>query len=346
MTRTTNGQPLRVGVFGATGYTAREAIDILLRHPAFEVACVTSRREDRPALGEVHPSLAGRSGLVVEALDAREVAQRCDAALCCLPHAASAAAVRELVDGGVRVVDLSADFRLRNLPTYERWYDTTHPAPGLLEGAAYGMPEFFAGAIREAAVVANPGCYPTSALLALRPLAVDGLLDPDATVIVDAKSGVTGAGRSASDATHFPETNENFKAYKVGAHRHQPEIRQGLSKTLGDDGPAVLFTPHLVPMNRGILATCYATLRAPMSQDDLLARLASAHEANPFVRIGERLPETKHVAGTNYADISARVEGRTAIVICAIDNLLKGASGTAVQNLNIMFGLDEATALR
>ncbi|MFG0274863.1 MAG: N-acetyl-gamma-glutamyl-phosphate reductase, partial [Phycisphaerales bacterium] len=311
-----------------------------------DVVCATSRREDRPALGEVHPSLAGRSDLVVESLGATEVAERCDAALCCLPHAASAEAVRDLVEGGVRVVDLSADFRLRDLATYERWYDTTHPAPGLLEGAAYGMPEFFAGAIREASVVANPGCYPTSALLALRPLAVDGLLDPGAAVIVDAKSGVTGAGRNASDATHFPETNENFKAYKVGAHRHQPEIRQGLSKAMADDGPPVLFTPHLVPMNRGILATCYATLRASISQDDLLARLARAHEANPFVRVGERLPETKHVAGTNFADISARVDGRTAIVICAIDNLLKGASGTAVQNLNIMFGLDEAAALR
>lgn len=346
VTQTTNGQPVRVGVLGATGYTARDAIDIVLRHPAFEVSCVTSRREDKPALGEVHPSLDRRSDLVVEALSPAEVAERCDVALCCLPHAASAAAVRDLVERDIRVVDFSADFRLRNLATYERWYDTTHPAPGLIEGAAYGMPEFFAGQIREATVVANPGCYPTAALLGLRPLAVDGLLEPGVPVIVDAKSGVTGAGRTASDMTHFPETNENFKAYKVGAHRHQPEIRQGLSTTLGDDGPGVFFTPHLVPMNRGILATCYATLQEASSDDDLLAHLASAHEANPFVRISDRLPETKHVSGTNYADISVRAQGRQAVVLCAIDNLLKGASGTAVQNLNIMHGLDETTALR
>lgn len=346
MKRTINGQPLRVGVLGATGYTAREAIDILLRHPALEIACVTSRRDDRPALDEVHPALAGRSDLIVEALSPAEVAERCDAALCCLPHAASAEAVRDLVERAVRVVDLSADFRLRSAATYARWYGAEHPAPALLESAAYGMPEFFAGRIREASIVANPGCYPTSALLALRPLAVDGLLDPDAPVIVDAKSGVTGAGRSSTDDTHFPETNENFKAYKVGDHRHQPEIAQGLSQTLAQDAPPVLFTPHLVPMNRGILATCYATLREAMSEQRLLDHLAAAHESSPFVRVGQRLPETKHVAGTNYANISVRVRGSTAIVICAIDNLLKGASGTAVQNLNIMHGLDETTALR
>ena len=258
---------IRVGVIGATGYTGLELLKLLLRHPQVEIVALTSRQEQQP-ISDIHPQLVGRCELRLENVPPAELAGRCDCVFSCLPHAASAEACAELVAAGTRVVDFSADYRLNDVQVYEKWYATTHPDPARVPTTPYGLPEWFADQIVTAPLVANPGCYPTSAILALGPLLKAGAVASD-DLIVDSKSGVSGAGRTPKLSFHFPECNENFSAYNVGKHRHTPEITQILS-TIAGRQVGLIFTPHLVPMDRGILTTAYARRSDGRSEADLL----------------------------------------------------------------------------
>ncbi len=335
---------IRVAVLGASGYTARELFRLLLSHPQADVVLATSRTPDGQTVGDVHPSLRGRVELALSDPSAEEIASAADVAFCCLPHGASAAIVRGLVDLGVKVIDLSADYRLGDAETYKRWYGVEHPDGAALGRVAYGLPEMLREEIRGAALVANPGCYPTAAILALAPLLRAGLIERDG-IVIDAKSGISGAGRTLSVAAHYVEANESVTPYKIGVHRHTPEIERILGMVTGEaSGVGVVFTPHLVPMDRGLCATCYG--RATGAHDDAAIKetLLAAYEHEPFVRVVDA-PSTGHVVGTNFCDVSATRVGSTIVAIGVIDNLVKGASGAAVQNMNLMLGLDETMGL-
>lgn len=333
----------RVAILGATGYSALELIRILLRHPQVEITTVTSRQEGNPPIAAVHPSLAGRLDLCCEDLGPTAVAARADCVFACLPHGVTAMHVPQLLATGARVVDLSADYRLKDAALYQEWYGEQHGDPQRLAEAVYGMPELFRAQIPAARLIANPGCYPTGPSIALSALLKAGLVEPS-DIIIDAKSGVSGAGRQPKLTTLFPECNENVSAYNVGRHRHTPEIEQNLRLASGQDA-AVIFTPHLIPMDRGILATVYARPRGNASEPQLFDALRAAYGSEPFVRVVDHLPGTKDTSGTNYCDITVRrVRDRVVLITC-IDNLIKGAAGAAVQNFNLMFGYPEATAL-
>jgi len=337
---------IRVGIVGATGYTALEAARLLIGHPQARLTAATSRADAGKCISEIHSSLAGRCEVTVETLDAKRLADQCDVVLCCLPHGASAETVKQLVEQGLRVIDFSADFRLSSVGLYEEWYDVKHPWPERVGKTVYGMPEFFADQIREADVVANPGCYPTSAILPLAPLVESGLVENE-DIIVDSKTGVSGAGRSAKLATMFCEANESISAYSVGHHRHQPEI-DDLVLRITNKKVATTFTPHLVPMDRGILSTIYVHAAKAAGSNPAEAAMEcwqTAFADSPFVRPVDHLPATGHVSGTNYVQMTARNSANRMILVCAIDNLAKGASGAAIQNMNVMFGLDEAVGL-
>lgn len=334
---------VRVGILGATGYTALELIKLLLRHPHVEMTVLTSRQEGRPAVGAVHPQLFGRLSLALEDLTPQEVARRADCVFSCLPHAASAEAVCQLLEAGARVVDFSADYRLDSAASYREWYEHDHPDPARVGPTVYGLPEWFRERIVGASLVANPGCYPTSAILALAPLLRAGLIEPH-DLVVDSKSGVSGAGRTPKLNTHFPECNESLSAYSVGRHRHTPEIDQVIRRATGQE-VSVIFTPHLIPMDRGILTTAYARPTRDVSEAELFAALRDAYQSAPFVRVRESLPATKDVAHTNFCDITVRRVRQRVLTISCIDNLIKGASGAAVQNFNLMYGFPETTAL-
>ena len=332
-----------LGILGATGYSALELIKILLRHPEAEIVALTSRQEGSPHVGMVHPQLAGRLDLRLENLDPNSVAARCDCVFGCLPHKASADVVPSLLDAGTRVVDFSADYRLNDPETYAEWYGQKHPDPGRVAGTVYGLPELFLDDIVEADLVANPGCYPTSAILALAPLLKAGLIEPKG-IIVDSKSGVSGAGRTPKLTTHYPECNESVSAYNVGRHRHTPEIAQILGNASGQE-VEVIFTPHLIPMDRGILSTTYSVPTRKVTEERLNATLREFYADRPFVRVVDHLPATKDTVGTNFCDMTARVVCGHVLVISCLDNLIKGAAGAAVQNFNLMFGFPETTAL-
>ena len=332
---------IRVGIVGATGYTALEAARLLLQHPEASLTVATSRAEAGKRLSEVHPSLAGRCEVVIESLDPDRLSDQCDVVMCCLPHGASAETVGQLVKRNLRVIDFSADFRLSSQALYEQWYDVKHPHPELMGSAVYGMPEFFADSIRTADIVANPGCYPTSAILPLAPLVRDSLIE-SADIIVDSKTGVSGGGRSAKVAMLYCETNESIAAYGVGNHRHQPEIGDLVQRITGQT-TQVIFTPHLTPMDRGILSTIY--VKPTGSARDVMQCWLDTFSSSPFVIPVDHLPATKHVSGTNFVQLAVRESGDRLVLICAIDNLAKGASGAAVQNLNVMFGFDQRLGL-
>jgi N-acetyl-gamma-glutamyl-phosphate reductase len=334
---------IRVAVLGASGYSALELIRILLRHPDVEITTLTTRKTEYRPVGEVHPSLAGRLDLRLENLPLSAVAERADCAFCCLPHGASAAAVKELLPRGIKVIDLSADYRLNDGAEYQKWYGVEHQDADRMAKTVYGLPEIYRDQIKASQLVANPGCYPTSAILALAPLLRAGAISPDG-IIIDSKSGVSGAGREPKPHLHFPECNESVSAYGVGTHRHMPEIDQVLSD-VAKASVRVVFTPHLIPMDRGILTTCYATPTVGRDDESLLSILQEFYANEPFVRVSSLLPSTKNVALTNFCDITARnVRGRV-IVISAIDNLVKGASGAAVQNFNLTHGFPETAGL-
>jgi N-acetyl-gamma-glutamyl-phosphate reductase len=333
---------IRIGILGATGYTAVELIKILVRHPEVEITALTSRQEGSPHVAAVHPQLAGRLDMRLEDLEPNQVAARCDCVFSCLPHGASASAVRQLLDAGKRVVDFSADYRLTNADVYAEWYGQKHADPEHLPQAVYGLPELFGELIPPAQLIANPGCYPTSAILALTPFLKADLIDPS-SIIVDSKSGVSGAGRTPKLMTHYPECNESVVAYNVGRHRHTPEIDQVLS-TVSQKNIQVVFTPHLIPMDRGILTSAYALPTRELKEELLLSTLRDFYAGKPFIRVVEHLPATKDVAGSNFCDITARLVRGRVIVFSCIDNLIKGASGAAVQNFNLMYGFPETAS--
>ncbi|HMP01549.1 MAG TPA: N-acetyl-gamma-glutamyl-phosphate reductase [Gemmatales bacterium] len=338
---------VKVAVLGGSGYTAGELLELLLRHPGAEIAAVSSREETRaaaPLVSDLHPRLRGRLDLACETLTADDCVQRgIQCVFGCLPHGASAAAIGPLLDRLIRVIDLSADYRLSDPSIYAEWYGHPHGDLGHLPWAVYGLPELFKDKLPAARLVANPGCYPQSAILGLAPLLHERLIDL-ASIIIDSKSGVSGAGRNPSPTTHFPECNESVAAYNVGRHRHTPEIEQLLTHVAGQPVQA-LFTPHLIPMDRGLFSTLYAQPTRPVTEGDLLLLYRRFYADAPFVRIGTRLPSTKDTLRTNYCDLVPRVVRDRIVVLSCLDNLRRGASGVAVQNFNLMFGFPETTAL-
>jgi N-acetyl-gamma-glutamyl-phosphate reductase len=321
-------------VFGAGGYTGALAARLLHRHPSFELQFLTARGEAGRRLDELYPH--HRVPLMLEELDLDRHAG-VQAAIVAYPHGAAAPLVAALREHGVKVVDLSADFRIRDLDVYREWY-RPHPAPALLHQAVYGLPELYRESLRSAELVANPGCYPTATLLALAPLARAGAI---ADVVIDAKSGVSGAGRAATDKTHFVTVDENVTAYGVPHHRHTPEIEQELA-ALGAE-LTVTFTPHLLPLDQGELVSCYVTLAQKAQTLDVEQLYHEAYDDEPFVELAAAPPGVRDVRETNICRISVHRDRRAgrAIVFAAIDNLWKGAASEAIQNLNLMFGLDE-----
>ncbi len=340
---------LKASVVGATGYLGGEVIRLILNHPSLSISHLTSNSSAGMPIHAYHPSLRGVTDKTFVAYDAEAVARDSDVVFCAVPHGAAMGVVSELLElkDTIKVIDLSADYRISDAHTYETWYNVSHSAPSLLSEAVYGLPELYGAEIAGARIVANPGCYPTSAILGLAPLLASGTIDPY-SIILDSKSGVSGAGRGLSQITHYPECNESIKAYAVGTHRHTPEIEQECSKLSGT-GVVLSFTPHLVPMNRGILTTAYCTLAAGADPGDIPAMYASYYADAPFVRVLEpgTLPETRAVRGTNFCDVQAIYDKRTGrvVVISAIDNMIKGGAGQAIQNCNILFGLPQETGL-
>ncbi len=335
------GQKIRIAVGGGTGYSGVELLRLLALHPHVELVRVTSEQHAGKFLEEVYPAFRGRLSIRLEPLDAGR-GERVDLFFSALPHGTAANACLAALRAGARVVDLSADFRLRDPDLCRRWYGE-HPAPGVLAEAVYGIPEFAREKIRGAKVVANPGCYPTGALIALVPLARAGAIG-ESTIVVDAKSGASGSGRSARTDLLFCEVEEGLHPYNVGRHRHQPEIEQELAAVGGPS--SIVFTPHLVPIRRGLLSTIYIPLG---KRDDPAEIYRAAYADEPFVQLlgADVFPDVRDVRGTNQVQMGWKaLDGsRTAVVVTAIDNLGKGAAGQAVQNMNAMFGFDERTGL-
>ncbi len=337
---------ISVGVIGATGYAGAELVRILSGHPHVNLTVLTSRQYTGVRFDQVYPAMRGRVPLICEALSMERIKDACQVIFTALPHKIPMTIIPELIANGKTVIDLSADFRFNDPCVYESVYES-HTAKELLGDAAYGLSEVYSKTIRDATLIGNPGCYPTSALLPIIPLLRSGMIDLR-SIIIDAKSGVSGAGRSLSIGTHYCQVNDSFKAYKVAEHRHNPEIDAILSRE-ASESVRVLFVPHLVPMTRGMLTTLYAGLKNQVTADDIRACLDAFYGSCTFVRICPQgsWPETLHVRGTNFCDIGFKLDekhGRV-IMISAIDNLVKGAAGQAVQNMNIMFGLDEGAGL-
>jgi N-acetyl-gamma-glutamyl-phosphate reductase len=337
------GEMVKIAIVGATGYTALELIKILLNHPQAEIAALTTRQEGSPRIEAVHPSLSGRLDVPCENLSPAQIAARARFVFTALPHVAAMEIVPDLLAAGCRVVDLSADYRLNDAAVYEKWYGHAHTDPGRLGKTVYGLPELFHERIPKADLVANPGCYTSTAILGLAPFLCQGLIDPQ-DIIIDAKSGVSGAGRAPKLNILYTECNESISAYSVGNHRHQPEIEQVLSDASGKP-VTVTFTPHLVPMDRGILCTMYARPLRPLTNADALGAVRTFYEGKPFVHVVDHLPATKDVSETNYCHITCRITQGRLIVLSTTDNLLKGASGVAVQNFNLMNGFPETMGL-
>lgn len=336
----------RVAVVGATGYAGAELVRILAGHPETELTVLTSRQFAGVRFDQVYPAMAGRVDAVCREFSTGLVCDNADFVYMALPHKLPMALVPDILKHGKKVIDLSADFRFNDVDLYESAYQP-HSARDLLDSTVYGLSEIYAEQIKTAALIGNPGCYPTSVLLPLIPALRQGLLDP-ATIIADAKSGVSGAGRSLALASHFCEVNESFKAYKVAVHRHNPEMNAVLSRE-AHAPVSITFVPHLVPMTRGMLTTIYATPAQGVQQQDILDCYRKAYHGRPFIRLcpEDRLPDTLHVRGTNFCDIGFRFDenNRRLILISAIDNLVKGAAGQAVQNMNLMLGFDETAGL-
>ena len=337
---------MKVGILAVTAYSGLELVRILRRHPQAEIASVTGRSTAGKKLSEVFPHLASLDLTITE-----DLTGSIDVVFSALPAAASAEKIAPLLRDGVKAVDIGADFRLKDLEEYRRWYKVDHPCPEYVEEAAYGLPELNRHEIAAARLVANPGCYPTAAILALAPAVKAGIIEPD--IIVDAKSGVSGAGQNISREYLYSEVNESLRAYAVEGHRHLPEITQELGRLDTTADLAVTFLPHLAPMTRGILASCYARLREDAVGSGAAAEAAvreiysSFYKGEPFVTVAQSPPSTKHTLGNNNCVVYPAVDTRTnrLIAISCIDNLVKGAAGQAVQNMNLMFGLPEGEGL-
>ena len=334
---------IRVAIVGASGYTGAESIRILLRHSEARLTYLTALPEECGPAQEVFPEFRGRCGLTIEPLDLERLKQEADVALCCLPHKVSMQFVPELLNAGVKVVDFSADYRLKDVRVYEEFYKVIHTDTTHLGEAVYGLPELFRAKIKQARLVANPGCFPTGAILALSPLLKAGLVETD-SIIVNSVTGASGAGKTPSVKFHFPNMNENAFPYGIGTHRHMPEIEQ-ISAEVAGAPVQVLFQPHVGPFDRGILSTVYCRPSKSIAAEQLLPLYNDFYKGEPFVHVRKTAPAVKDVYGTNHCHIfPALVKGRV-VVFSVIDNLTKGASGQAIQNMNILFGLRETTGL-
>ncbi len=336
----------RIGIIGASGYTGAELARILCNHPEVELTVATSRQYAGQPLAKVFPSLQGKTSLVCEDVALDAMVDRADLFFTAVPHKTAMEIVPQLLAAGRKVIDLSADFRIHDASVYEQWYQP-HSAREFLTEAIYGLPEIHREQIKQARLVANPGCYPTSIILALAPLLKEGLIRPE-TIIADSKSGASGAGRAAQTGTLFCEVADGFRAYKVAAHRHTPEIEQELGLLAGQP-LSISFTPHLVPMSRGIFSTVYAAAGRSCTNDELHDLYRTFYSNEYFVRVcaKDQLPATQYVRGSNYCDLAPRYDARTGriIVLAVIDNIMKGASGQAVQNMNLIAGFGEQTGL-
>jgi N-acetyl-gamma-glutamyl-phosphate reductase len=335
---------IRVGIAGATGYTGLELLRICAHHPEVEVIWTTSDSYPGVELNHYCPAWRGRTCMTFEKPEMEKMARQVDMVFLGLPHGVSMDYVPTILPHA-KIVDLGADFRIKNIGVYEKAYGLQHKIPSVVAEAVYGIPEIYRNEIQRAQIVANPGCFPTSIIIPLYPLLRERVIHPE--VIADSKSGVTGAGKKPNEATHFCEVDENFKAYKIGEHRHHPEIQEQLSFAFGDQVDLV-FTPHLLPLKRGILSTIYVQVDKSFSESDGFALWQKYYEREPWVRIypAGTFPELKWVLGSNYCDIGMKkVDDRHLIIVSAIDNLTKGASGQAIQNMNIMFGIDERVGL-
>lgn len=338
---------IRVGILGATGYAGIELVRILSSHKEVNITMLVSQTYKGMKISEVYPSLRGVIDLECEELDAKKAAENCDVVFTALPHGASKEVIPELYEKGLTVIDLSGDFRYNDKDVYSAWYGQEHSSPELLDVSVYGLPELHREDIKQTRLVGNPGCYTTCSIMGLAPLLANGAVETK-NIIIDAKSGVSGAGRGLGLDYHFCECTENMKAYKIGTHRHTSEIEQELSLVAGED-ITLSFTPHLIPMKRGILATIYANLKKPYTKAELLDMVKNFYKDEYFVRIYDKgLPETNHVAGSNFVDIGLEVDERLGrvVIVSAIDNLIKGAAGQAVQNMNLIFGFDETEGLK
>jgi N-acetyl-gamma-glutamyl-phosphate reductase len=333
---------IKAGVINVTGYVGAELARLLHQHPQVKLITVTGRSAAGQKLGDVFPNFAGTDYVIKADLDSE-----IDIAFSAMPHKSSIDVILPLLKQGIRVVDASADFRLKNAAEYPKWYGFTHPSPDILREAVFGLPELHHDEIASASLVANPGCYSTSAILALAPLVKEGLIYPD--IVVDSKSGVSGAGRTLSLTTHYSEANEDVCAYALEGHRHLPEIEQELQALNPTLSPSITFVPHLVPMTRGMLSTCYAKLADSrrLTATSLKQLYREFYKHAPFIQITTKPPHTKHAWGTNLCLIYPTVDSKTArlIVISCLDNLIKGGAGQAVQNMNLMFNLPETTGL-
>jgi len=337
---------VKVSIIGASGYGGGELARLLAGHPEVELVHLTAETRAGEAMADLYPNLRSFTDLITTAADPDRIARDSDLVFIALPNGKAMEFAPQIAPHA-RIVDLGADFRFKDPLVYEQWYKTAHACPLLLDDSAYGLTEFRRSEIRSSRIVGNPGCYPTAALLAILPFLQAGQGSAGG-IVIDAKSGISGAGRTPSMGTHFSEVNENVMPYNVGSHRHTPEIEQELSR-LGDSQVAVTFTPHLIPMTRGILVTAYVPVHNGLTTDDATAILQESYAAEPFVRVlADGLPQTKATTGSNFCDVAARVDrhSRMLIAMAALDNMVKGASGQAVQNMNVMLGFPEELGLR
>ena len=338
---------IKVGVLGATGYVGIETVRLLLRHSGVTLARVVSHSNVGIKISDLYPNLRGICDMEFSALDVDDISENCDVVFTALPHGASKEVIPSLYDKGLKIVDLSGDFRYDDPAVYEKWYGQPHSAPELLEKSVYGLCELYRDKIKGARLIGNPGCYTTCSITGLYPIVHSGYAD-NSSIIIDAKSGVTGAGRGLKLPNLFCECTETMKAYKVATHRHTSEIEQELSHAAGED-IILSFTPHLAPMKRGIFATCYINLREKKTTEELVALYKAFYKDEQFITVYDAgsLPEVKHVTGSNRVGIGIVVDERLnrAVIISCLDNLIKGAAGQAIQNMNIMCGLPEGTGL-
>jgi N-acetyl-gamma-glutamyl-phosphate reductase len=336
---------MKVSVIGATGYTGAELLRILANHPEVEIAAITSESQTGAYIADVYPHLTGFYDKKLTSMTDSDQFADSKAVFIGLPHGHAMGIGKQLAARGIRVIDLGADYRFRDEAVYEAWYKVAHTHPK--SGAVYGLTELYREQIKKAAIVGNAGCYTTASILALAPLAKYHLIDTK-SIVVDAKSGVSGAGRGLSLNTHFTEMNENMKAYNIGGHRHIPEIEQALQELAGQEA-VISFTPHLIPISRGILSTCYAALKEGVKAEEVDQAFQELYSREYFIRLLGRggYPAVKNTRGSNFCDLGWHIDTRTnrVIVVSAIDNLVKGAAGQAVQNFNVMFGIEEGMGL-
>lgn len=336
---------IRVGVLGATGYAGAELVRLLCSHKDTDITMLASKTYAGQKMSDIFTSLRGICDIVLEEADADIAAAKCDVVFTALPHGVSHEVIKELHSKGLKVIDLSGDFRYNDIKVYEEWYGVEHACPELLAESVYGLCELHREDIKKATLIGNPGCYTTCSILGLAPLVANGVVETK-NIIIDAKSGVSGAGRGLALQTHFAECTETMKAYKIATHRHTSEIEQELSLLAGED-IVLSFTPHLVPMKRGILVTEYANLKKSYKKEELLNMYKEFYKEEKFIRVLDTLPEVKNITGSNYVDIGLTVDERLnrVIVVATIDNLIKGAAGQALQNMNLLFDLPEYEGL-